>query len=74
MSKENCCPVSHFTERGKRATMIHGRGRESQGQRILGLLDTEEEIPDTEHGQAPAACDGTVEFRSVQFGSACAAG
>jgi len=38
------------------------------GQRIFGLLDTEEEIPDTEHGQVPATCDGTVEFRHVQFG------
>ena len=38
------------------------------GQRIFGLLDAEEEIPDAEQGQVPAVCDGTVEFRHVRFG------
>ena len=37
-------------------------------QRIFSLLDAEEEIPDAEHGQVPANCDGTVEFKHVQFG------
>ena len=38
------------------------------GQRIFGLLDAEEEIPDAEQGQIPTVCDGTVEFRHVRFG------
>ncbi len=38
------------------------------GARIFELLDAEEEIPDPEEGIVPAASDGTVEFRHVQFG------
>ena len=38
------------------------------GERIFELIDAEEEIPDPEAGKVPTACDGTVEFRHVQFG------
>ena len=40
------------------------------GRRIFGLLDAEEEIPDAENGLTPSVCDGTVEFKHVQFGYA----
>lgn len=36
--------------------------------RIFGLLDAEEEILDPEKGIVPEFCDGTVEFKNVQFG------
>ena len=36
--------------------------------RIFGLLDAEEEIPDPESGKIPTLCNGTVEFKNVQFG------
>ena len=36
--------------------------------RIFALLDAEEEIPDPETGVVPKVCDGSVEFRNVQFG------
>ena len=38
------------------------------GDRIFGLLDAEEEIPDPQPGKVPAQCSGTVEFRNVRFG------
>ncbi len=38
------------------------------GQRIFGLLDATEEIPDPESGKVPGTCDGSVEFRHVKFG------
>ena len=37
-------------------------------ERIFGLLDAEEEIPDPETGEVPTKCDGTVSFEHVQFG------
>ena len=37
-------------------------------ERIFSLLDAEEEIPDPENGKVPETCDGSVEFRNVQFG------
>ena len=36
--------------------------------RIFTLLNAEEEIADPEDGKVPAVCDGSVEFRNVQFG------
>ena len=36
--------------------------------RIFALLDTEEEVPDPEEGKVPENCDGSVEFKHVQFG------
>lgn len=36
--------------------------------RIFMLLDEEEEVPDPEPGKVPSVCDGTVEFKNVQFG------
>ena len=36
--------------------------------RIFSLLDEEEEVADPENGKAPATCDGSVEFKHVQFG------
>ena len=38
------------------------------GNRIFELLDAEEEVPDPEDGKVPTVCDGSVEFRNVQFG------
>ena len=38
------------------------------GERIFGLLDAVEEIPDPKEGKAPSVCDGTVEFKHVSFG------
>ena len=38
------------------------------GGRIFDLLDAEEEVPDPEDGKVPEVCDGSVEFRHVQFG------
>lgn len=38
------------------------------GERIFALLDAEEEIPDPENGKVPTNCDGSVEFKHVQFG------
>ena len=38
------------------------------GERIFGLLDAEEEIPDPEDGKVPTEADGAVEFKHVQFG------
>ena len=37
-------------------------------ERIFALLDAEEEIPDPESGKVPEICDGSVEFKNVQFG------
>ena len=37
-------------------------------ERIFSFLDAEEEIPDAENGLVPTTCDGTVEFKHVQFG------
>ena len=38
------------------------------GARIFDLLDAEEEIPDPESGKVPEVCDGSAEFKHVQFG------
>ena len=38
------------------------------GERIFSLLDAEEEIPDPANGKIPVNCDGSVEFKHVQFG------
>ena len=38
------------------------------GERIFSLLDAEEEIPDPAEGRVPEECNGSVEFRHVQFG------
>ena len=38
------------------------------GERVFGLLDAEEEIPDPEDGKVPAVTDGAVEFKHVKFG------
>ena len=38
------------------------------GERIFALLDAEEEIPDPANGKVPENCDGSVEFKHVQFG------
>ena len=38
------------------------------GNRIFGLLDAEEEIPDPQPGKVPELCNGAVEFRNVRFG------
>ena len=38
------------------------------GKRIFDLIDAEEEIPDPEEGKIPTNCDGSVEFKHVQFG------
>ena len=38
------------------------------GNRIFELLDAEEEVLDPEDGKVPTVCDGSVEFRNVQFG------
>ena len=37
-------------------------------ERIFALLDEEEEIPDPANGTVPSKCDGSVEFKNVQFG------
>ena len=40
----------------------------ASGERIFAFLDAEEEVPDPVKGKVPEVCDGSVEFKHVQFG------
>ena len=62
--------VNHFQQ--PFTTFSQMSGQLSSGiaasDRIFSLLDAEEEEPDPANGATPVNCDGSVEFKHVQFG------